>query len=146
MRVFIQNKAGKAIKHRHNEKTLEFLSMEPVSRACPFPYGFILGTTAEDGLNVDCFVLTDTQLETGEIVECIPVGLMEQIENGIEDHNVLAVLEGDERPIDAQTKQILTEFVSHVFAHMPDNHIRVGRFLGQSDALSFISARTDSKS
>jgi inorganic pyrophosphatase len=54
MKVFIQNEAGSFIKHAHDEKTLEPRGATRVSRAYPFPYGFILGTTADDGLNVDC--------------------------------------------------------------------------------------------
>ena len=37
LKVFIQNEAGSDRKNRHNEKTLEFLRSERVSRAYPFP-------------------------------------------------------------------------------------------------------------
>ncbi len=65
-----------------------------VSAAYPYPYGFVLGTTGGDGDAVDCFVLTETPLRSGSIVECEPVGLLEQIEDGGVDHKVLAVLAG----------------------------------------------------
>ena len=52
------------------------------ARQYPFPYGFVLETTNEDGGNVDCFVITPRELKTGQIVDCRPVGLMEQIEDG----------------------------------------------------------------
>jgi len=58
MKVFIQNEAGSSVKRCHNEKTLEFLRTAPVSRPYPFPYGFVLHTTAPDGWNVDCLILT----------------------------------------------------------------------------------------
>src|SRR5216684_1226391 len=95
MKVFIENEAGSLVKHEHNEKTFELLRTSQVSRPFPRPYGFVLNTTAEDGDNVDCFVLTKEHLYTGDIVVCEPVGLMEQIEDGEVDHKVLAVLPGE---------------------------------------------------
>ncbi len=92
IRVFIQNEAGSNQKHLHDEKTLAHKRMVIVSQAYPFPYGFVLDTTSEDGDNVDCFVITDRPLKTGTIVRCEPVGLLEQIEDGEADHNLLALL------------------------------------------------------
>jgi inorganic pyrophosphatase len=146
MRVFVQNGAGSLVKHSHNEKTLELLGTAQVSRAYPFPYGFVLDTTADDGLNVDCFVLTRSRLRTGQIVECDPIGLMEQIEDGKEDHNVLAVIRGEEARLDGPTKQLLIEFVSHVFDHVADKAIRVGSFRGGTAALDYISRHADAAS
>ena len=134
LKVFIQNEAGSDQKNRHNEKTLEFLRSERVSRAYPFPYGFIIGTTAEDGLNLDCFVITEQSLKCGDIVECKPVGLMEQIEDGEEDHNVLAVVQGENLEVDHGTRTKLTNFVCHVFDHVRGKQIRVGKFLGVHEA------------
>jgi inorganic pyrophosphatase len=70
MKVFIQNEADSFVKNFHDEKTLGFMGAARVSRAYPLPYGFILNTTGDDGLNVDCFVLTKSSLRTGQIVEC----------------------------------------------------------------------------
>lgn len=138
MKVFIQNEAGSFDKNFYDEKTLTFRGTARVSRAYPLPYGFILNTTGDDGLNVDCFVLTKTSLHTGQIVECDPVGLMEQIEDGKEDHNVLAVLQGEEGWLDSRTKQELVEFVSHVFDHVAGKTILAGNFHGRESAIDYI--------
>jgi inorganic pyrophosphatase len=106
-------------------------------------YGFILNTTGDDGLNVDCFVLTKTSLHTGQIVECDPVGLMEQIEDGKEDHNVLAVLRGEEERLDSMTKQKLIEFVNHVFDHVAGKTILAGDFRGRGSAMDYIRQHED---
>jgi inorganic pyrophosphatase len=90
VRVFIQNEAGSNTKHYHDETTLEWKRTADVSLPYPYPYGFIIGTAAEDGCNVDCFVITDRTLKTGQLIECDAVGLMEQFEDGQDDHNVLA--------------------------------------------------------
>ena len=143
MKVFIQNEAGSFVKNFYDEKTLEFTGTARVSRAYPLPYGFILNTTGDDGLNVDCFVLTKTSLHTGQIVECDPVGLMEQIEDGKEDHNVLAVLRGEEERLDSMTKQKLIEFVSHVFDHVAGKTILAGDFRDRGSAMDYIRQHVD---
>nr|HEV7954342.1 inorganic diphosphatase [Candidatus Acidoferrales bacterium] len=143
MKVFIQNEAGSFVKHSHDEKKLILLADQQVSRAYPFPYGFILKTTAEDGDNVDCFVLTRENLRTGQIVECEPIGLMEQIEDGEIDHNVLAALLGEAVTLDPEIKQTLTEFVSHVFDHIPGKKTQVGEFRSIEGAIRHIKRYQD---
>jgi len=143
MKVFIQNEAGSFVKHFHDEKTLELKRAALVSRAYPLPYGFVLHTTAADGLNVDCFVLTKSRLRTGQVVECDPIGLMEQIEDGKEDHNVLAVIRGEEEFLDEATKLTLVDFVSHVFDHVAGKSIRAGQFLGREAAVACLSEHAD---
>jgi inorganic pyrophosphatase len=68
--VFIENEAGSTLKNHHDERALTFLRSEKVSRAYPFPYGFIIGTTNADGDCLDCFVIAKRALRTGEVVEC----------------------------------------------------------------------------
>jgi inorganic pyrophosphatase len=138
LKVFIQNEADSFVKNIHDEKTLRFRRAVSVSRAYPLPYGFILDTTGDDGLNVDCFVLTKTSLRTGQIVECDPVDLMEQIEDGKADHNVIAVIQGEEEGLDSGTKKELIEFVSHVFDHIAGKRILVGDFRGKESAIDYI--------
>jgi inorganic pyrophosphatase len=143
MKVFIQNEAGSFVKNFYDEKTLTFTGTARVSRAYPLPYGFILNTTSDDGLNVDCFVLTKTSLHTGQIVECDPAGLMEQLEDGKEDHNVLAVIRGEEERLDSKTKQELVEFVSHVFDHVAGKTVLAGNFRGRESAIDYIRQHKD---
>ena len=143
IKVFIQNEAGSNRKHYHDEKTLVWKRSVEVSRPYPFPYGFIVGTTAADGCNVDCFVITQQPLKTGDALECEVVGLMEQIEDGHEDHNVLAVPFGKVVSIRPEIQTILTDFVSHVFDHMKGKVITVGPFLGSKDAEDYIARHRD---
>jgi inorganic pyrophosphatase len=143
MKAFVQNEAGSRVKHSHNEKSLELLGTSQVSRAYPYPYGFILGTTADDGLNVDCFLLTEKPLSTGQVVECEPVGLMEQFEDGKIDHNVLAVIQSEKSLVTKDMERALTAFVTHVFDHIPGKVIRVGEFQSREEALEYISSHRD---
>lgn len=146
MKVFIQNEAGSKIKRYHNEKSLELLGTKKVSRPYPFPYGFVLHTTAQDGLNVDCFVLTDTALAAGQIVDCIAVGLMEQFEDGKADHNVLAVLPDEPQTVDGVTRSILTALVTHVFDNIPGKSILTGKFRGARAAKRHVARHRDERS
>jgi inorganic pyrophosphatase len=143
IKVFIQNEAGSNLKNHHDEKTLTFRFAEHVSRPYPFPYGFVIGTTAQDGCNLDCYVITGSEIRTATIVDCEPIGLMEQFEDGIEDHNVLAVPVGESAEVTDTLQRTLIEFVENVFRHMKGKQIRVGRFLSGTEAESHIQRRRD---
>lgn len=153
MKVFIENEAGSDQKNLYNEKTLEYKKTVPVSRAYPYPYGFILDTSSGDGDNLDCFIITDKALKSGQIIECEPIGLMEQLEKSWDetkgdveevDHNILAVLPGDNpNVVSDELKTRLTDFVLHVFDHIRPNKNRVGNFLNKQEALEHIESCKD---
>ena len=143
VRIFIQNEAGSNQKHYHDEKTLEWKRVAAVSARYPFPYGFVVGTTAADGGNADCFVITEERLRTGQLVEGRVAGLMEQIEDGQEDHNVLAILPGADRAIGPEDEERLTAFVRAVFARRAGKRVEVGRFLDAGAGEAYITARLD---
>src|SRR5262245_39901872 len=123
MKVFIENEAGSTIKHLYDERTFELRSTRNVARAYPFPYGFIIGTRSGDGMALDCFLLTRQAIRSGEIVEAEPVGLFEQVEDGQEDHNVLAVLSGETFELTSIIQEELKDFVLNVFADVPGKRI-----------------------
>jgi hypothetical protein len=51
------------------------------------------------------------------------------------DHNLLAVLRGEEEPLDSKRKQELLAFVSHVFDHIAGKTGLVGNFRGRESAV-----------
>jgi inorganic pyrophosphatase len=140
IRVFVQNEAGSLAKNFHDEETLAYIRTALVSHAYPFPYGFVIGTDAGDGCNVDCYVITDRVLRSGQIVDCEPIGLMEQFEDGIDDHNVLARPVGESATITPAVEAALTEHVLECFRHVDGKQMRVGRFLGADEAEAHISS------
>ncbi len=143
LKVFIQNEAGSTEKHYHNEKTLQWRRTETVSRPYPYPYGFILPTTSPDGANLDCFVITEQHFKAGDLMDCAVIGLMQQIEDGQEDHNILAGLPNEAVTITPEVESTLIEFVTHVFDHIDGKEMHVGRFLGQRDAEAHVRACMD---
>lgn len=141
--VFIQNDAGSRVKHAYHEKTLAYLGAKPVSRAYPYPYGFILGTTSADGDNLDCFILTNRKLDRATTLACEPIALLEQIEDNVPDHNVLAVPVGEHFEGLDEAIARLREFVAHVFDHVPGKQIGTGRALPVEDALRLVQECAD---
>ncbi len=137
-RVFIENPAGTNIKHTFNEKTLEPIRTDRVAAKYPFPYGFILKTTSGDGDNVDCFVITDQELRTGEVVSCEAVGMVTQIEDGEVDHNILGIRCGDAGTLRETDITRVQEFARHVFDHIPGKVVKVGEFIDKKSAEGYI--------
>lgn len=139
LRVFVENEAGANIKNVHDERTLQYLRSVQVARRYPFPYGFLLDTLNDDGDNLDCYILTRRPLRRGEIIECQPIGLMEQMEAGEQDHNVLAVPSGEPLELTEEVCQELRQFVLHVFDNLEGRSVAVGRFLGVGAAWALVA-------
>jgi inorganic pyrophosphatase len=137
VRVFIENEAGSSDKNTYDERTLAFVRRERVSRPYPYPYGFVLGTRGGDGDAVDCFVLTGTPLRSGTVVDCEPLGLLEQVEDGEIDHKVLAALAGEDVALDDAIKAV-TDFIAGVFAHIPGKRMSLGRLLPRAEAEAYV--------
>ena len=138
MKVFIENEAGSDQKNIFDEKTLEYSRTRTVSAPYPFPYGFLLDTTSGDGDNLDCFVLTKKPLKSREIIEVEPIGMLEEIEDGEEDHKILAVPVGESWVVDAGLEDLFKDFSAKVFSHIPGKKKVLGRFLGKEEALELI--------
>ena len=138
MQVFIQNERGSDQKHFHNEKTLEYEGRKRVSRCYPYPYGFVLNTRSGDGDCVDCFVITKQILNTGDVLECAPVHLLEQIEDGEVDHKVLCVPAATAGVIDDRAIADIRAFITLVFSHIPGKKMQLGSLLGTARASEFV--------
>ena len=146
MRVFIENESGSRRKHVYDARTLAHLRTVDVSAAYPYPYGFVLGTIGGDGDAVDCFVLTQAPLRSGTIVDCEPVALLEQIEDGAVDHKVLAVPAGADAALDQALVAQLRTFITGVFAHVPGKRMQLGRLLDRSAAEDYVMKCRDEAS
>ena len=138
MQVFIENEAGSRRKNIYDERTLRLLRTVDVSASYPYPYGFVIGTVSGDDDAVDCFVLTAEPLAAGTTLECNPIGLLEQVEDGEIDHKVLAVPSGASATIDEATIAALKKFIASVFAHVPDKRMEIGRVLGPDAAENYL--------
>ena len=143
IKVLIQVEAGSCDRNLYDEKTLEYKETRRISLPFPYPYGFIPGTRAADGDCVDCYIITDHKLKAGSIVECDPVGLLEQDEDGAVDHKVLAVLPDHNVELGERLLEELRDFIYDLIAPFPDVHIRIGRILPREVALHHIQEFQD---
>jgi hypothetical protein len=77
-------------------------------------------------------------MKAGSIVECEPIGLLEQIEDGQIDHKVLAALPGETVEVGSELLAELRDFIYAVFTQFPEVSIRIGRILPRDAALQHI--------
>ncbi len=138
MRVLIENESGSDIKNTYDEQSLKLLRSARVSAAYPFPYGFAIGSKSGDGDAADCFVLTGRPLAAGTVIECEPIALLEQIEDGEIDHKVLAIVPGEAAPSAEQALPAIRAFIGNVFAHVPGKTMKIGRLLDRQAAEAFL--------
>ena len=137
IQMLIQVAAGSCDRKCYDERTLEYIETRPGSLPYPYPYGFIIGTSAEDGCCVDCYLITSDRLTAGTIVECEPVGLLLQDEGGEIDHKILAVMPGQDVAVGPKLMQELQEFICAIFAEYP-GIVRVGPLLSREAALEHL--------
>ena len=138
IRVLIQVAAGSCDRDYYNERTLEYLETRHSSQPYPYAYGFVIGTRAEDGGCVDCYLITNEIVIQGSIVECVPAGLLLQDEGGEVDHKVLAVLPDQDVVFGPELLQEFQEFISTIFAGYPDMEVRVGPIMSRETALEHL--------
>lgn len=114
----------------------------------PFNYGFIPGTTAEDGDAVDILVISSLPVATGCVMPARPIGMLEmEDEEGI-DAKILAVPTKKVDPIygsindvddlDETTKQKIKHFFDHYKELEPNKWVKTKEFLPKSKALEVI--------
>lgn len=129
--VFIENPKGAIVKIHHDEEALIPTHCELVNAPYVFAYGFVVGVRASDGDMLDCFVISQTTLFTGERVDCVPFAYLEQWENEVEDFDLLTVPATEAHLIDSidldEVFEMLKGFLSEVFAGKQNREIRVGK-------------------
>ena len=68
---------------------------------------------------------------------------MEQFEDGVDDHNVLARCADETVVVTNEIQVLLTDFVLNVFRHVEGKRISVGQFLGVQEAESHVMANLE---
>jgi len=140
--VFIENPKGAVAKIHHDEEALVPTHCELVDAPYLHAYGFVVGVSSGDGDMLDCFVISDEVLYTGDRLECIPIGYLEQWENDEEDFDIIAVPASEPTLIDSisldDLHDELTAFIGAVFANKPDRNLRAGPLHGSTAAYELI--------
>ena len=136
--VIIECEKGSNIKNVFNEQTLEDKESFAVSRTYPFPYGFIQNTKSGDGDCLDCFILSNKTLKAKSEIEAEVIGMFEQFETRgdirKEDHNILVKFKDENLEINDEIRNLLKDFVLHVWDHRTGKKVEIGNFYGKKEA------------
>jgi len=128
--VFVENPKGALAKIHHDEEALTPTHAELVAAPYAYAYGFVIGVPSGDGDMLDCFVISDEVRYTGDRLECIPIGYLEQWENNHEDFDIIAVPATESHLTESldlgQIRQTLATFIDEVFANIPERTLRAG--------------------
>ncbi|NTU46265.1 inorganic diphosphatase [Candidatus Roizmanbacteria bacterium] len=116
----------------------------------PFNYGFIPGTTAEDGDPTDVLVISTYSVAPGCAIPVRPIGMLEmEDEEGI-DTKIIAVPTKKVDPffadieditdIDETTKKKIKHFFDHYKELEPNKWVKTRNFLGKEKAYEAITS------
>jgi len=117
------------------------LRYREVSASYPFAYGFILNTSSEDGDGIDCYILTDNQLEVGTIIECVPIGLLEVFENEEVDCKIVCIIKDDDFRFEQEHTEQIKRFILQIFKKHPKVNIQFGEYQDGSYAINYVNER-----
>ena len=138
--VFLEAAAGSRVKGRYDELSLARVGERRLLLPYPCAYGFVLGTSGPDGEALDCFVLGAEGSAEGGRVACEPWALLEFLEDGEEDHKLVALAPGAAPPPPGPLREELAAFMTGVFAAWPEVEVRVGRLLPREAAAARLEA------
>lgn len=148
--VFIEIPQGSSIKYELDKESGVIMvdRFSYTAMFYPFNYGFVPGTTAEDGDPVDVLVISTYPVHPGTIIPSRPIGMLEmEDEEGI-DTKILAVPTVKVDPffagikdigdIDETTKKKIQHFFNHYKELEPGKWVKTKNFLGKEKALEAI--------
>ncbi|HSG44604.1 MAG TPA: inorganic diphosphatase, partial [Anaerolineales bacterium] len=121
---------------------LEITRYRELSASYPFAYGFILNTSSDDDDGIDCYILTNKIIKVGMILDCVPIGLLEQLENDEVDSKVICLLTDDDFNFDQVHIQQIKDFILQIFKKFPEVKIQFGEFKDKSFAINYINERS----
>lgn len=121
---------------------LKLARYREVSIPYPFAYGFILDTLSDDGDGIDCYILTEKHLTAGTIIDCVPIGLLEQFENEEVDCKIICLVEGDDFEFEQGYVQQIKRFIVQIFKKHPSVEIRFGEYKDREYAIQYINERS----
>lgn len=134
MHVYIEQPGDKNKKNIFDTKTRKLIDVVDFHITYPYPYGYILNTLSPDGQELDCYIITKQKFQTGSIIECEPVGMIEWFEDEEEDHKILAVISGENNPIDSTVIDELRHFALNFFKDKTMKDYHLGEYYGREEA------------
>src|SRR3989338_10157607 len=148
--VLIEIPHGSLIKYEM-DKTSGFIMVDRfnyTAMSYPFNYGFIPGTSAEDGDPVDVLVISSYAVSPGTVIPARPIGMLEMEDEAGIDTKILAVPTKKVDPfyshiedvseLDEHLKNLIKHFFDHYKELEPKKWVKTRNFLGKKDAFEAI--------
>ena len=148
--VLIEIPQGSAIKYEM-DKVSGFIMVDRfnyTAMSYPFNYGFIPGTSAEDGDPVDVLVISSYAVSPGTVIAARPIGMLEMEDEAGIDTKIIAVptkkvdpfysdLE-DINNLDEMIKKKIQHFFNHYKELEPGKWVKTRNFLNKEKALEAV--------
>ena len=148
--VFIEIPQGSSVKYELDKESgiimvdrFNFTAM-----FYPFNYGFIPGTSAEDGDPADVLVISSYPVQPGAVIPSRPIGMLEMEDEAGIDTKIIAVptLKVDPffskinniNDLDEMTKRKIQHFFNHYKELEPNKWVKIKNFLSKEEAYKAI--------
>ncbi len=144
--VFIEIPQGSSVKYELDKESGVIMvdRFNFTAMFYPFNYGFIPGTSAEDGDPTDVLVISSYPVQPGAVIPSRPIGMLEMEDEAGIDTKIIAVptLKVDPffskinniNDLDEMTKQKIQHFFNHYKELEPNKWVKIKNFLGKEEA------------
>ena len=145
--AFIEIERGSKNKYELDKETGLIILDRVLYTATHYPmsYGFIPLTLCEDGDPLDVFVLCSQSIQSGSLVQCFPIGILNMTDQSEQDEKIIAIPFGD--PVYNKYSDIselpknlfdeLSHFLS-VYKQLENKKVEIGSIEGHEAAAKHI--------
>jgi inorganic pyrophosphatase len=142
--IEIEKHSNQKYEYCHETGTMKLDRVLPYPYFYPYSYGFIPGTRAEDGDEMDTVVISDTNYKRGENLSCYIIGALEMEDEKGMDMKLLVLSKEDyeKNPAMRDIKDIKPEiledikwFFSNYKSKDSTRWSRIGNYLSRTEAL-----------
>ncbi len=144
MNVFVENDKGSHKRMRYDEHTFVFKRAFDVGYAYPYAYGFITNTNHKQEDCIDCYVITNRPLQSGAVIDCEPLGMIETHEDAEMDHKVLMGFSDEPIGDLNEISQEIKTFIRNIF-QKSDVTITFGKLVSKEETRMFIKNQLESE-
>ena len=148
--VFVEIPQGSSVKYELDKESgvimVDRFNFTPIFY--PFNYGFIPGTSAEDGDPTDVLVISSYAVSPGTVIPSRPIGMLEMEDEAGIDTKIIAVPTlkvdpffskvNDVSDLDEMTKNKIQHFFNHYKELEPGKWVKTKKFLGKEKAFEDI--------
>lgn len=144
--VFIEIPQGSSVKYELDKESGVIMvdRFNFTAMFYPFNYGFIPGTSAEDGDPTDVLVISSYSVQPGTVIPSRPIGMLEMEDEAGIDTKIIAVptLKVDPffskinsiNDLDNMTKEKIKHFFNHYKELEPNKWVKIKNFLDKEAA------------